>query len=262
MEKKQIVLALGMFDGVHTGHRELIRKARQIADEKGLTCLVYTFQNHPMKLLDREVRYLTSAETRRLLLLEAGAHDVVMEPFTEEIMDMSPEQFISGLLGKWAIHTVVTGFNFTFGAKGAGTTETLKELGKQFGFSTEIIPAVEMEGEVVSSSAIREALKSGQLDLANQMLGRVYCMEGRTGETGEIFAVSEDNMLPLPGRYAGILETEDSEEYCMIHIRQDHVVETVIFDNKDLFCGKNGVLHFKTMIELEAGSETDCGCFH
>ena len=143
--RKPAVIALGMFDGVHIGHQELLGTAASLADALDAACCVYTFENHPAELLGRHVELLTGAEERRALLSMFGADEVYMERFDETIMHLSPEAFVRRLCGAWHVRGVVAGFNYTFGDRGAGTSDTLRALGKELGFSVMIRTSVALK---------------------------------------------------------------------------------------------------------------------
>ena len=174
--RKPAVVALGMFDGVHIGHQEL---------------------------LGRHVELLTGAEERRALLSMFGADEVYMERFDETIMHLSPEAFVRRLCGAWHVRGVVAGFNYTFGDRGAGTSDTLRALGKELGFSVMIVPKVSVDDEPVSSSRIRSLLQTGDVRMAARLLGRAYAVSGMVcpnRQNGRKIGFPTANLLPEPGR--------------------------------------------------------------
>lgn len=166
------VVALGMFDGVHIGHQELIRQAITIAHEGGWRCVVYTFKNHPRSVYDRAPRQLMDAATRRAALYALGVDQVDMVDFTKELAERSPEAFIDWLTDRYLVKAVVAGRDFTFGYKGLGTIDTLRALGAARGFTVHETGDVMMDGVKVSSTRIRAAIQNGQSQLAAKMLGR------------------------------------------------------------------------------------------
>lgn len=201
--RKPAVIALGMFDGVHIGHQELLGTAASLADALDAVCCVYTFENHPAELLGRHVELLTGAEERRALLSMFGADEVYMERFDETIMHLSPEAFVRRLCGAWHVRGVVAGFNYTFGDRGAGTSDTLRALGKELGFSVMIVPKVSEDGEPVSSSRIRSLLQTGDVRMAARLLGRAYAVSGMVcpnRQNGRKIGFPTANLLPEPGR--------------------------------------------------------------
>ena len=201
--RKPAVIALGMFDGVHIGHQELLGTAASLADALDAACCVYTFENHPAELLGRHVELLTGAEERRALLSMFGADEVYMERFDETIMHLTPEAFVRRLCGAWHVRGVVAGFNYTFGDRGAGTSDTLRALGKELGFSVMIVPKVSVDGEPVSSSRIRSLLQTGDVRMAARLLGRAYAVSGMVcpnRQNGRKIGFPTANLLPEPGR--------------------------------------------------------------
>jgi len=167
-----LILALGMFDGVHLGHRALLSHAAELAKEQGGRAVALTFSNHPQSLLGQDVPLLTNP-VRRAALLQKQDVEVDMVPFTEEVATLTPAEFVSFLLARYDshIHTVVVGESYRFGKAAAGTPELLRELGP---FETVMIPTVCVEGAPISSSRIRTLLKEGKLKEASELLGRPY----------------------------------------------------------------------------------------
>lgn len=166
------VVALGMFDGVHVGHQALVRKAVSLARNHGWRSVVYTFENHPRSVFSVAPALIMDAETRRAALYALGVDQVDMVRFTKELAEMSPEDFLKMLVGRYNVRAVVAGKDFTFGFKGEGTTETLRTLGERMGFEVYEMPDVVLDGEKVSSTRIRAALENGDDALAARMLGR------------------------------------------------------------------------------------------
>ena len=202
-EQERIVVALGMFDGVHLGHRELIRLAVDTAEKRGGSAVVYTFLNHPAEVLGGGVRLLSSPAERKRELLSMGVRQVYMEPFTGELAAMTPEAFVERLRSLWNVTGVAAGFNYTFGAKGAGTPETLERLGNERGFTVDVAPAALYRGEPVSSTRIRAALEAGEVAMAADMLTRPYTLSGEVianRRIGRRIGFPTANIAPDPGR--------------------------------------------------------------
>src|SRR5215831_11655273 len=152
-------LTIGNFDGVHFGHRRILRRLKQIADEHSWKASVLTFNPHPTRVVapERAPHLMTSPDRRAELMQEEGIEQVLILPFTGEIAQLSPEQFVRDLLvGRLNARAVLVGDNFRFGNRQAGNIRVLAELGQRLGFETEIVPAVKCRGRVVSSSGIRE----------------------------------------------------------------------------------------------------------
>jgi riboflavin kinase/FMN adenylyltransferase len=175
-------ITIGNFDGVHKGHRQIMQRVRAIAREHGWKSAVLTFDPHPSKLVapDRAPRLLTTPEQRAGLILEQGIDEVLILPFTPEIAKLTPEEFVQQILaGKLKVRAVLVGDNFRFGNRAAGDARTMEELGRKYGFSTEIVKAISWRGRVISSSEIRRLIEMGNVSLACRLLGRPYALQGR-----------------------------------------------------------------------------------
>jgi riboflavin kinase / FMN adenylyltransferase len=167
------VLALGMFDGVHLGHQALLKQARALADQYGVPMVVMTFDRHPLSLIAPAIAppMLTTAQERMRLIEAQGADIVCVVPFTKEVRDIAPEAFVRLLAERWHPRAVVIGFNYNFGKHGAGTPETMKELGAAAGFETVVVPEVRLGGQTVSSTRIRQLLAEGNTAEAEKLMG-------------------------------------------------------------------------------------------
>jgi riboflavin kinase / FMN adenylyltransferase len=174
-------LSIGNFDGVHFGHRRILRRVKEIAAEHGWKPSVLTFDPHPTRVVapGRTPPLLTSPERRAVLMREEGIAQVLILPFTRELAMLTPEEFVSQLLvNALGARAVLVGDNFHFGHRQAGNVAVLAELGRKFGFETEIVPAVAWRGRVVSSSGIRELIRAGKVSLAARLLQHAYGIEG------------------------------------------------------------------------------------
>ena len=209
-------VTIGVFDGVHAGHRAVIGRALAVARERGLRAVAVTFDRHPLETLSPgKTPKLLTTPRRKAELIEALGIDVlfVLE-FTEAVSRWSPEEFIERVLirGLHARHVAV-GSSFTFGHRAAGTVATLTDLGEVHGFSAEGMATVLLAGRRVSSSSIRDALSAGDLEWPELALGRRYAVEGtvvpgagRGRELGFPTAnlrTPEAILLPGRGVYAG-----------------------------------------------------------
>jgi riboflavin kinase/FMN adenylyltransferase len=174
------VIAPGNHDGVHLGHRALIRTARRYAEAHRLQTCALTFDPHPLALLDpeRAPTMLTTQPRRAELLRSVGADEVIVLPFTRELAASAPEEFVDALVG-FGARGLVVGPDFRFGKQRAGDVAQLQRWGKERGFEVLIEEPVRVDGERVSSTAIRSLLRAGELDRANDMLARVHEITGR-----------------------------------------------------------------------------------
>ena len=214
------VVALGVFDGVHLGHRAILDAAVSRARSTG-TAVACTFDRHPAEILkpDRAPLPITTVDERLALIAATGVTVTVVIPFTAELAAVEPEAFISDVLvGRLGAREVVVGFNHRFGRGARGDAALLGEVGARLGLHAEIVPPTDVDGAPVSSSAIRAALQRGDLEIATRMLGRPYFVGGQVVEgagrgrtlgfpTANIAATRP--LLVPPGVYACRLKVGD-----------------------------------------------------
>ena len=208
------VIALGMFDGVHLGHRALINRLLEEAKRLNAVPCVFTFSNHPLEVLGDSVRLLSSTRERNQMLRSLGTQDVESVPFTREMAALSTEEFIDLIAERWEISGLVVGYNYTCGDRGAGTPETLKEIGVRRGFSVSVVDPVLYDGAPVSSTRIREAVERGDVTLAEKLLSRRYSLSGkvvvnkrigrRIGFPTANIEVDPKRVIPADGVYASV----------------------------------------------------------
>src|SRR5580658_2150226 len=151
-------LTIGNFDGVHFGHRRILRQVVELAASRNWKSAVLTFDPHPTQVVapDRTPVLLTSPAHRVELMAEEGIGEVLILPFNREIAQLEPEDFVRLLLvERLGVRAVLVGDNFCFGHRQSGNVRLLVELGARLGFETEIVPAVTWRGRMVSSSGIR-----------------------------------------------------------------------------------------------------------
>lgn len=175
------ILTIGNFDGVHKGHQELVRRVVERAEQKGVPSIVMTFEPHPVKVLrpDKKLHKIFDLEDMSLQLEKLGVSHLVIEPFSREFSQLPPERYILEWIFKpYQPETVVVGYDFSFGANRQGSIEFLKEQGSQLGFQVEVVPPVKIGEVLVSSSRIRQAVESGDMVLAEKLLGRYFYVKG------------------------------------------------------------------------------------
>jgi len=178
----RVVLTLGNFDGVHLGHQAIIRRATDEARALGGQAVVLTFEPHPIAVLapDRAPPLLQPLRDRLALFREHGVAATVLQRFTRAFAALTPDQFVEDfLLRHLDLAHVVVGHNVSFGKGRAGSVETLAELGRRHGFAVDVVGPVAVEGEQVSSTALRGVLRTGDMRRAHRMLGRPFAMRGR-----------------------------------------------------------------------------------
>jgi len=174
-------LTIGIFDGVHAGHRELLHRTVATARQRGLSAVAMTFHPHPAAVLapGREPPMLMTLDQRCAAILAEGIDHVFVLEFTTALAHLTPEEFVAQYLrdGLQA-RAVLVGEKFCFGRARSGDTATLERLGRESGFTTEFLHRVERRGRIVSSTEIRRAIRSGEVALAGRLLGRPYALAG------------------------------------------------------------------------------------
>ena len=174
-------VALGNFDGVHVGHRKLIEETVKKAKEENLKSAVFTFSNHPRNLIAGRtvVKNILYNEEKERIIESLGVDYMFNIEFTWEICNMQPEEFVEELLvDNFRAKHVFCGFNYSFGARAAGTYKDLVELGKELGFETHMLDPVEVDGDLVSSTYIRGLIETGQMKKCRKFMGGYYCIGG------------------------------------------------------------------------------------
>jgi riboflavin kinase/FMN adenylyltransferase len=174
-------LTIGNFDGVHFGHRRILKRVVALAREHGWKPSVLTFDPHPTRVVApaRAPKLLTSPERRAELMCEEGIEQVLILPFTGELAALTPEEFVRQLvMERLGARAVLVGENFRFGHRQAGNVQVLMALGQRLGFETEVVPVAECRGRIASSSGIREAIQVGRVALAARLLQHAYGIEG------------------------------------------------------------------------------------
>lgn len=203
-KEEPTVLVLGYFDGIHLGHKALFERARKVADERGLTVTVFTFPESPRLAFSRFtpelLLHLTSQEQRYLLLEKNGVDQLVMTPFTSEFASNTPEEFIERYVKGLNAQALVAGFDYHFG----NCRADVQDLMELFDGQVEIVSEVSLSGEKVSSTRIRQAIQSGDVSLANQLLGYPFMTEGivvHGDARGRTIGYPTANLAPLDRVY-------------------------------------------------------------
>ena len=221
----ELAAALGSFDGLHLGHRQVIGNT---LSAPGLRPAVITFQQNPsFSLQKKPVPLLTTNEQKLALLEEMGVEVVYLLPF-DRIRDMEPEDFVEVLYRVCRIRALSCGFNFRFGKNGRGDAGLLKELCREKGIELSVTPPVSVAGETVSSTRIRACLEQGDVQQAGQLLGRPFGYDfevthgrqlGRTWGTPTINQpFPAGYVLPRFGVYASLVEVEGQKYYGVTNI--------------------------------------------
>lgn len=214
--QKETLFTIGVFDGVHLGHRFLINRLLTQAQEQNLLSGVLTFKTHPQTVLKpgNAIALLDDLEHRIALLKGLGVDIVIALSFTREISHLSPRVFVTLLKKYLRIQGLIIGPDFAMGKDREGSAKQLGSLGMEMGFSIEKMPPFLLDGEVVSSSSIRLALSTGDIDKANRFLGRLFGLSSKIvhgDQRGRVLGFPTANMeikkeraIPADGVYATI----------------------------------------------------------
>lgn len=210
----ETIAAIGFFDGIHRGHKEVITNAVNKAKAQQMESAVISFHPHPSVVLnnpDKPVQYITTIEEKEVLLEEIGVDRLYLITFNKELSSLSPEAFINHFIIGLHIKHLVAGFDFSFGHKGAGNMQNIQTFTKN-NFSVTSIDPVKNENKKVSSTRIRKFLASGDIAKVNELLGRPYettgvVIEGdkrgrQLGYPTANLNVNEEKLLPTRGVYA------------------------------------------------------------
>jgi len=210
------LLTLGVFDGVHRGHLALIETLKQRAAERRLLPGIVTFDPHPVEVLrpGERLPLLIQVEERVRLLREAGVPLVVLLSFTQELSLSSPQEFVQLLVRYLRMSGLILGPDFSLGKDRAGTVSILQDIGARMNFTVERVSPFTVDGQIVSSTAIRNALAQGDVAEAAWMLGRPFALAGpvvTTSRRGASLGFPTANLqfdqgraLPRDGVYATI----------------------------------------------------------
>jgi riboflavin kinase/FMN adenylyltransferase len=173
-------VTVGVFDGMHRGHRHLVEALRALADRVEGEAVVITFDTHPLAVIRGEApRRILSVEHRLLLLDRHQVDAAVLLPFDDRVRRMTHERFVEEILvRRMGIRALLFGYNSNFGYEGKGTPASVAPLGERFGFEVAEAPPITLHGQPISSSRIRDAIQSGDLAAAADMLGRPVALYG------------------------------------------------------------------------------------
>ena len=201
----KVAVALGTFDGVHLGHQKVIRRAVELARQLGGESTVFTFANHPLSILAPQncPPIITSLSEKQRLLIELGVDILYRVPFNNELLHLTPVQFIDNLLALFSPSHIVIGPNYSFGYCGRGTPELLLQIGEERGFQVEVQKAVYIDTQMVSSTAIRNSVAQGHIEQSARLMGRPFCLSGTVvhgDKRGRTIGAPTANFYPEPGQ--------------------------------------------------------------
>lgn len=221
--QKETIVTVGVFDGIHAGHRYLLEKLRQQAADTSLLSAVVTFDPHPQSVLrpNKPVAYLTSLGDRIKGLRELGIDVIAVLTFSSEVAQLTAQEFISLVKKQLRMRHLMVGPDFTLGRGRHGNAQLLRALGREMRFSVEIIPPYTINGEVVSSTLVRQALSMGHMEKVRRLMGHYFRLGGKTitsDRRGRVLGFPTANLdinpqqaLPRNGVYATITWIDGKE---------------------------------------------------
>jgi riboflavin kinase/FMN adenylyltransferase len=259
---RQVCATIGIFDGVHLGHRSIIDQVKQQAIQNGLSSCVITFNPHPQEIITGiKLPFITPFEERVILFERENLDLTVCFSFTESFSKVSAQDFISDtLVNILNLKKIFVGPDFVFGRNRKGNPELLKKVGNELGFETTIVKPITNGGNIISSTAIRKLILEGEVRKAGEYLGRNFSLEGRVtkGEKrGRILGFptanlnTEWDLLPKPGVYITLCKLENRVYKSITNIgfrptfgKNSLLVESHILDFKDEVYGKRLRIEF------------------
>ncbi|GAA0723069.1 bifunctional riboflavin kinase/FAD synthetase [Clostridium malenominatum] len=262
--KHNTYIALGSFDGLHLGHSKLVNKAIELANKNNGKSMVYTFKNHPLSIINKELvpKLLMDMDQKGKVLNNMGLDYLTLVEFDENFMKLSPEDFIANIVKKYNAKSIIVGFNYRFGYKNLGDVEFLKELSKKYKFKLYVIKPVKFKKEIVSSSHIRHIIADTcDIEKATSMLTRPYSIYGKVIKGKQLGRVlgfptvnldyNKEYLIPRGGVYFTIVEYSGLYYKGVTNVGYNPTVEdgklsieTHILDfNKDVY-GEELRIHF------------------
>lgn len=214
---KDSIITVGVFDGVHLGHRHLISQVKELARQQDRLSVVITFCQHPQEILTprHTPPHLTGIDEKLKLLENEKVDHVVALTFNRELAQLGVRQFVELLKKYLKMQGMVIGPDFAMGRDNEGDIQTLKKLGTEMGFTVKVIPPVKINGDIVSSTAIRDALAKGDMEKAQRLFGRHFSLRGKVirgkgrghtmGFPTANIAISKGQALPADGVYATLV---------------------------------------------------------
>lgn len=233
------VITIGTFDGVHLGHKKIIKRLQNIASEKGLQSVILTFFPHPRMVLQTavEIKLLNTIEERQEILSNLGLDHLVIKEFTEEFSKLSAEQYVKDILvDELNAKHIIIGYDHRFGRNRRANIKDLISFGKHYKFEVEEISVKDVEDVAVSSTKIRNALNMGDIKTANTFLGYNYFLTGtvikgkQIGKqigfpTANIYIKEDYKLIPKNGAYVVKSTIDDTHYYGMMNIGTNPTVD-------------------------------------
>ena len=214
-------VAIGNFDGVHYGHKKLINETIKAARENSKKAVVFTFEKHPLEFLfpERKFDYINTNEEKLYLLESLGVDVVIMQKLDKNFLEYTPLEFVRILKNKLKVKEIFVGFNFSFGKGGLGTAEDLEYLAEIHNIKVNELPPVTLDGELVSSSAIRKKIANSDFDGAIKLLDHPMIVIGEVIHGKKIarqlgfpttnIKMDNNRLYPPSGIYGAFLQVSD-----------------------------------------------------
>lgn len=271
-----MVISLGMYDGVHRGHSNVIQTLNKVANEKNYASAVFSFWPHPRKVINPEfkLQLLTCIDEKIELLRENGLDFLFLQEFNDSFKNLEPEDFAEKILvKKLNVQHIIIGHGHCFGKNRKGNAKLLKTLGKKWGFIVEELDLLKFKHQSISSTKIREALKNSKIKEANEMLGYSYTISGKVVQGKKIgrtvgyptanITINGNKLLPQKGAY--IVEVWKEEHFYkgMLNIGTNPTVggkklavEVYLLNFKGNLYGEKLTIKFRDFLHKEIKFET------
>ena len=216
---KPAIVTIGNFDGVHLGHQKLVQQVVDRARALGLCSLAVTFEPHPEQVLfpERKLNHLSTSEEKQRILQASGIDDVWVCPFTTELARLEPEDFMRMVAEREPLAELWVGADFALGRGRRGTIAVLSEIGSAMGWCLHMVPPLTLEGQVVSSTAIRTLLAAGAVRGAADLLGRNYRVAGQL--EGDELSVEPLRTLPRPMAYEALVHQNGAAHETLVTVQ-------------------------------------------
>lgn len=225
---KNACIALGMFDGVHKAHAEILTACADYARENGYESYAYTYENLPVSKQD-EAQMLTTLEEKLELIAQTGIQNCIVLEFTKRYANSKPDAFIRRITKGKRVKAIFCGYDYRFGKDASGDVALLKDMAEKQGYELFTHEAVEVGGEPVSSTRIRAALQAGDISLAVEMLGRPVqasifdYSRKHIDDTGYLYGVITDHLQVSNGTYEGSIVMGKGEAPCELYVYKQSV---------------------------------------
>lgn len=269
---RSTVVTIGTFDGVHMGHKAILKRLIQTAKDEHLESVVLTFFPHPRLVLQQnsDLKLLNTIEERANLLKEAGVDSLVIHPFTKEFSRLTAEEYVHDILVRdLKVKKLIIGYDHRFGRNRNADIDDLRKYGEELGFEIEEISAKEIDDVAISSTKIRKALERGDVETAHECLGYPYQITGtvvrgkalgRTIDypTANLNPAETYKMIPQNGVYVVQSEIDDERYYGITSVGtnptvggSEKTIETHFFDFSGDLYNKKITIEFITFIRPE-----------